>query len=166
MNEKFCNILVVHEAQLGSSKCFCRDHKCDQSNWAVRFGGTYTKIGKMPSYSPDTLLVPLTGFTSITWSMILPSTFLGLQGHTWSLSCNPTGDIACEVLELDYVALSSARLSNYARSEEIHNLSANQLPQYYQPLQVPSIAWTALVTWYINCKQAHLKHCKTFDSSL
>ena len=41
------------------------------------------------------------------------------------------------------------KLSNHAFSEAMHNVSAHQLPQYYQLQQVPYMVWTALVTFYI-----------------
>ena len=44
----------------------------------------------------------------------------------------------------------------------MHNLSAHQLTQYYQPQQVPSMDWTALVTWYIHCKPARNKILQNF----
>ena len=43
-------------------------------------------------------------------------------------------------LKLDSVACSSVQLSNQNQSEAIHNMSAHQLPQYYQTLQEPSTA--------------------------
>ena len=37
--------------------------------------------------------------------------------------------------------------------EAIHNVSAYQLPEYYQTQRVPFSAWTVSNTWYIHCKQ-------------
>ena len=48
-------------------------------------------------------------------------------------------------------------LSNPIQSEAIHNISAHQLPQYHQPQDIPSMAWTALVTWSTCHKLVHIK---------
>ena len=48
----------------------------------------------------------------------------------------------------------------------MHNVSAHQLPQYYQPQQVPSTARTASVIWYMCCKLPHTKILKNFWFSL
>ena len=53
-----------------------------------------------------------------------------------------------EVPESNYVAHSYMWLSNHPQNEAMYNISVHQLPQYYQPQQVPSIGWTALVMWY------------------
>ena len=58
-----------------------------------------------------------------------------------------------EIPKLDYIAFSSAWLSNFTRSEVMHNMSVHQLPQYYQQW-IPSLAWAALATWYMHCKLA------------
>ena len=34
--QKFCNILVVHEAQFGSSWCSCQSHEGDKPLWILR----------------------------------------------------------------------------------------------------------------------------------
>ena len=44
----------------------------------------------------------------------------------------------------------------------MHNKLAYQLSQYYQPQQVPSMAWIALVTWYKGHKLAHTKILQNF----
>ena len=46
---------------------------------------------------------------------------------------------------------------NHTWNEAMHNMSSYQLPQYYQPQQVSSMASTALVTWYTCYKVAHNK---------
>ena len=61
------------------------------------------------------------------------------------------------VHELDYVARSSARLSNHIRGEAMQNMSTHQLPRNYQPQWVPTMAWTYLFTWFTHCKLAHTK---------
>ena len=38
--------------------------------------------------------------------------------------------------KLDYIARLNVRLSNYTRSEAMHNVSAHQLPRYYQTQQI------------------------------
>ena len=38
---------------------------------------------------------------------------------------------------MDYIERSPVRLSSHIQSEAIHNMSAHQLPQYYQPHRVP-----------------------------
>ena len=43
----------------------------------------------------------------------------------------------------------SVQLSNYKWSGTLHNVSVHQVPKYYQPQQVPSMAWTTLVMWYM-----------------
>ena len=58
---------------------------------------------------------------------------------------------------LDYVAHSSVQLLNLKQSKAMHSISAHQLPWYYQPQQIPSTAWTALITWYMHCKLAYTK---------
>ena len=55
MSQKFCNILIVRDAQLGSSGCFCsRSREGDKQRWKC----------EMPS-SPDTLRVLLTRFAKV-----------------------------------------------------------------------------------------------------
>ena len=44
----------------------------------------------------------------------------------------------------------------------MYNMSAHQLPQYYQPQQVPSTAWTTSVTWYMHHKLACTKILQNF----
>ena len=36
VSQKFCNILVVHEARLSNSRCFCYSCERDKSYWTVR----------------------------------------------------------------------------------------------------------------------------------
>ena len=64
--------------------------------------------------------------------------------------------------ESDNIACSSMQLSNHTHSEAMHNVSAHQLPQYYQPQQLPSKIWTALVMWYISHKLTHIKILQNF----
>ena len=45
-------------------------------------------------------------------------------------------------------------LLNHARSEPTHNVSAHQLPRYYQRQRVPLLALTTSVTWYRHHKLA------------
>ena len=47
-------------------------------------------------------------------------------------------------------------------SEAMHNMSVHQLPQYYQPPEVPTTAWTALVSWYTCHKLACIKIWQNF----
>ena len=54
------------------------------------------------------------------------------------------------------------QLSNHALSEAMHNISAHQLPQYYQPQQVNAIVWTASLKWYMHHKLAHYKILQNF----
>ena len=39
----------------------------------------------------------------------------------------------------------------------MHNVLVYQLPQYYQPQQIPITTWTALVTWYTCYQLAYTK---------
>ena len=66
-----------------------------------------------------------------------------------------------QVPKLNTIAYSSVRLSNHT-SEARNNISAHELPQYYQPQGIYTKAWTASVTWY-KCHKLP-KYCKTFNS--
>ena len=57
----------------------------------------------------------------------------------------------------DYVVHSSVQLLNYMLSKAMRKMSVHQLPQYYQPQQVPFMAWTAWVMWYTSCKLGYIK---------
>ena len=60
---------------------------------------------------------------------------------------------------------SSVWLSSHISSKAMHDMLAHQLPQYYQPQRVPSMACTTLVTWYMHCKRAHIQTAKLLAHS-
>ena len=62
-----------------------------------------------------------------------------------------------QVLELDYIERSFVQLLNHIRNEAMHNMSAYQVPQYYQPKQILFTAWTASVMWYTCCRLARIQ---------
>ena len=43
------------------------------------------------------------------------------------------GQFVLVILKLDYIATFILWLSNHQGSKAMHNMSAHQLPQYYQP---------------------------------
>ena len=124
--------------------------------------------------SPDILWVLLTRLASLALSTASESMVLGLPDTVWSLmflwpeqihlnhvvnNCIFTfctaNDFGCfrdimvqfKLAEFNYIAHSCIWLSNHILSEVMYNMSVHQLPQYYQPQHVSSIAWTALVMW-------------------
>ena len=116
---------------------------------------------------PDTLWVLLAGFTSMSWSPASGEySVLGrFQQYNYCTLINCTIIFRSANIfrrfpivqsrkayfpELDYVSRWSARFLNHTRSDVTHNVSAHQLPRYYQPQRVLLTAWTASVTWYAN----------------
>ena len=68
----------------------------------------------------------------------------------WSLlwCYDPVQTHEVYIFKLDYVAHSLGQFSNHIWSKAIHNMSAHQLPWYYQPQRVPTMSWTASAMWY------------------
>ena len=67
--------------------------------------------------------------------------------------------------ELDYIAYSSMPLKKkekkkkkITQSETMQDLSVHSLPQFYQPQQVPTTVWTALMIWYTCHKAVHYQN--------
>ena len=88
---------------------------------------------------------------SISVGYLKPKTSLEKDNSWWDKEIHilPTG-IHPQVKEtLDYIAHSSVWHSYHNQIEAMHNLSAHQLRQYYEPQQVSSTAWTASVTWHM-----------------
>ena len=65
-----------------------------------------------------------------------------------------------------FLNLTKLQLSNHTGRKAMHNMSAHQLPLYYKPLQLPSMAWTSLIMWYTHHKLAYTKYCKIFLANL
>ena len=64
--------------------------------------------------------------------------------------------------ELNYAARSSMQLSNHTRNEPMHNVSAHQLPRFYQLRRVPLTVRNASVTLYTSSKLARTKILQNF----
>ena len=114
-----------------------------------------------------------------TWSCLIVKVFAALVKFLepssyctiikWVFTFHSTNGFGCfycimaqfklikHVSELDYIACSSVWLSNPTQNTSMHNLSAHQLPWYYQPQCLTSMAWTTLVMWYTCHKLAHTK---------
>ena len=157
LSQKFCHIFVpwgtIHHLQMLLSRLW---------RWRT------TESSEMPS-PPDTLQALHTGFSSLAistgsefttlpdyhnsslpseisllWSSA-PSSFwwFGLPSRSYGLVLTRWA----KDTELDNVAHSSIQAFNsHSRREAMYNLSAHQLPRYYQPQWVLTTARTVLVT--------------------
>ena len=98
--------------------------------------------------------------SSTIWLLYCGSLFAQQISLVASLELWPSSN-SCSIsprIRLRYTFVCAA----FTRSEAMHNVSAHQLPRYYQLLRVPSIVWIVSVTWYTRRKLARTKILQNF----
>ena len=68
VSQKFCNILVVHEAQFGSSGCFCQSNEGDKPHWTVKCPA-HLIISEFYSFALPDFVLPLRSLQS-EWNFL------------------------------------------------------------------------------------------------
>ena len=152
-SQKFCNILVVREAQLGTSVRFCQSREGDGPYSTMRcqarliLSECYTLIC---FYSLENGL-GIRDFRPSQACMIVEilatrAKFLESSGYSNLINCTITinvfGCFGRVMAQFELVSISfrirrhctpSVWLSNPTPSEAMYNMSAHQLARYYQP---------------------------------
>ena len=137
-SQKFCNILVVREAQYASDRCFRWDRQGDELHWTMRFRACLILSKYYSSDLPQSLKARhqkprfYVGQPSLIVDVLATRTiFPELSGYCSLINCAFT-----------------FRTTNHTRSEEMHSMSTYPPPQYYQPHRVNSSVWVAWYTCY------------------
>ena len=106
-----------------------------------------------------------------TWTFLIveilanQANFLEPSGESTAINCAfffcTTNVFGCfcnilsqfELVKQNFPNDFTLQVWKHTRKETMLNVSAHQLPRYYQPHRVPSTGWTVSVTWYTLCNK-------------